>query len=175
MRRFLSFFWARFLPRGTREKSQRVDMPLSREPIEELPSSEKEEFEVPASDEISIIRVRGQHILKAGCGHSSKEQILINCFGTLICAPGNEKCADCVLVEAKELIARCCSCGSPILPNHSICLFRTDAKLPSSEAGTRLEGKQVVCSAMDCCPSGGMLIGHWVGHGKKPQALILNG
>lgn len=107
------------------------------------------------------------------CGHEGAATFEVSFYGEMK-KPAEayllkrERCAACMVADARAKVIRCASCGFAICPGDPVALYVDDGQF-RKEWSTRVDNNQVMgCLRWDCCPSGGFFAGHWSAGVFKP-------
>lgn len=154
---------------GTLDEVPEAEGLISPEGMRVVASVRSAPGELSESDDRLEIVERSESEADYPCGHRGSESYRVHVYGLLSRDfKGSERCPDCRLAEAKEFIIRCALCGLPIVPGDSVAMYYKTSGGLKIEIGHKIDDSYVGCLRWDCCPSGGLFVGHWTGKDIKP-------
>lgn len=152
---------------GPNSRMETVSLAPSPQGMKVVASSRKAESRKTSTDEFEVSAV-GFFKRRHACGHRGARKFKLMTYGEETkWISQKERCPDCFLAYAKELIIRCALCGFPIVPGAPVVLYWHGSD-PIRKDATRVDDHVMGCLRWDCCPSGGFFAGHWTGRGFAP-------
>lgn len=109
------------------------------------------------------------------CGHEGAVKFHYVIFGERIEADEkrmrelHDRCPDCIVDEMRQDIIRCARCGHFILPGQDVAVYFSGRGLKKKWSTRTPDGGYIGCMRWECCPTGGLFAGRWLGReGFKP-------